>query len=168
MFYRRNWIPVIVVILGVAMFVPVAQAQRQECSGITCVAATYNRVHRSEDSSIIVSSGDEKGIIRSTHESKLFDNWTVHTILVIWLLDGKARWNGFWKQMAPDGEFIMGEFYGDSESGTTTTAKLLYGTGKWKGIKGEFKFKRITAGRPIVESTGQFCNSWEAWIELPK
>jgi hypothetical protein len=30
MFYRRNWIIVTIVILGLAMFVPVAQAQRQE------------------------------------------------------------------------------------------------------------------------------------------
>ena len=166
MFYRRNWIPVIVVILGVAMFVPVAQAQRQECSGITCHASTLNILHRSEDSSVRVLSYDAKGIIRSTHESKLFDNWTNHSVGVVRVQDGKRSWHGFFKQMAPDGEIVIGEYYGDSESGGT--AKYIYATGKWKGIKGEFKFKRITAGRRIVENADQFCNSWEGWIELPK
>ena len=166
MFYPRNWILVIVVILGAAMFVPVAQAQRQEGSGITCSATTQNRLYRSEDSSVIVLSYDEKGIIRSTHESKLFDNWTVHTVGIFRLLDGKGSWNGFWKQMAPDGEFIIGEYYGNSEGGTTS--KYLYGTGKWKGIKGEVKNQRITAGKPIIEGTNQYCNSLEGWFELPK
>ena len=166
MFYRRNWIAVIVVILGLAMFIPVAQAQRQECSGITCHATTRNILHRSEDSSVMVLSYDSKAIIRSTHESKLFDNWTQQAIGVVRLQDGKRSWHGFWKQMAPDGEFIIGEYYNDDHGGTI--GKLLYGTGKWKGIKGELKIKRITAGKPIVERTDQYCNSWEGWIELPK
>ena len=34
MFYRRNWIVGIVVVLGLVMFVPVAQAQRQIIEGI--------------------------------------------------------------------------------------------------------------------------------------
>jgi hypothetical protein len=113
----------------------------------------------------MVFTSDEKGIIRSTHESKLLDNWTQHNVGLSRFLDGKWSWNGYWKAMAPDGEFVIGEYYND-DSGTT--AKLLYGTGKWKGIKGEFKVKRITAGRPIVESTAQHCVSWEGWIELPK
>ena len=135
MFYRRNWILVIVVILGVAMFIPVAQAQRQECSGISFYASTRNILHRSEDSSVIVFSYDAKAIIRSTHESKLFDNWTQQAVGVVRLQDGKRSWHGFWKQMAPDGEFIIGEFSGDTESGGSAW-KIFYGTGKWKGIKG--------------------------------
>jgi hypothetical protein len=166
MCYRKNWIAVIVVILGLAMFVPVAQAQRQECSGTLCWAATYNRLHRSEDSSVILASSDEKGIIRSTHESKLLDNWTTHAVGLLRVIDGKWSWHGIWKEMAPDGEFIIGEYYNNDEGGTT--GKLLYGTGKWKGIKGEVTNKRITAGKPIVERTDQYCVSWEGWIELPK
>jgi hypothetical protein len=36
MFYRRNWIVVIVVILSQAMFIPVAQAERQNVEFILC------------------------------------------------------------------------------------------------------------------------------------
>jgi hypothetical protein len=81
-------------------------------------------------------------------------------------MDGKWSWTGFFKTMAPDGKITIGEFYGESERGTT--GEPIYGTGKWKGIKGEFKTKRITAGRPIVERTDQFCEKVAGWLELPK
>ena len=165
MSYRRNWIIGSVVILGLVMFIPVAQAQRQDYETIFCGTVTYTVVHFSKEASIMV--GDLKGISQSTHESKLFDNWTQHNVFVLKGLDGKWNWNGFAKSMAPDGEFIIGEFYGDSESGTVT-GKIVYGTGKWKGIKGESKSKRITTGKPIVQGTEQFCEKRVGWIELPK
>jgi hypothetical protein len=56
------------------------------------------------------------------------------------------------QEMGPDGDFIIWEFYGDSESGQSTT-KAVYGTGKWKGVKGERKSTPITAGKPIVQGT---------------
>jgi hypothetical protein len=52
-------------------------------------------------------------------------------------IEGKTIWNGVAKQLAPDGEFIIWEFYGDPESGTT--AKPISGSERWKGIKGEPK-----------------------------
>jgi hypothetical protein len=81
-------------------------------------------------------------------------------------MDGKSSWHGFSKSMDPDGDFIISEYAGDSDSGNT--GKILYGTGKWKGVKGEYKSKVITAGRPIVERTNQYCENWEGWFELPK
>ena len=78
----------------------------------------------------------------------------------------KASWNGFSKRMAPDGEIVIGEMYGDSESGTT--GHFIYGTGKCKGIKGEYRNKWITTGKPIVQDTAQFCEEVVGWIELPK
>ena len=49
MFYRRNWIAVIVVILGLAMFIPVAQAERQEFENIACFSQHHNTVHSSPE-----------------------------------------------------------------------------------------------------------------------
>ena len=164
MFYRRNWISVTVVILGLLMFIPLAQAQRQDFETRQCSANTYNVVHFAPE--LGISSYDQKSIIQSTHESKLFDNWTLHLVAVQKRIDGKVSWNGFSKEMGPDGEFIIWEFYGDNESGTT--AKPIYGTGKWKGIKGERKSKVITAGKPIAPNTAQFCQKQVGWIELPK
>ncbi len=165
MTYRGSWIPVIAVILGLVIFIPVAQAQRQNYETIFCGSVTYNVVQFSKEASIM--SGDMKGIAGSTHESKLFDNWTAHAVFSLKGLDGKWTWNGFIKNMGPDGDFILSEFYGDSESGTVT-GKMFYGTGKWKGVKGEVKTTRITTGKPIVQGTEQFCEKRVGWIELPK
>jgi hypothetical protein len=164
MFYRRNWIAVIVVILGLAMFVSVAQAQRQDFEYILCTAQTGNIAHYSPE--VGFWTYDAKGIIQSTHENKLFDNWTSHAVGVTKMVGGKWSWNGLAKRMAPDGEFIIWENYGDSESGSTW--KAVYGTGKWKGIKGESKDKAITRGKPILQGTLQVCNKVVGWIELPK
>ena len=164
MYNRKNWIAVIIVILGIAIFIPFAQAQRQEFENIWCGAATYNVMQFSKE--ISAMSGDAKGILRSTHESKLFDNWTTHSISVIKGQDGKWFWNGLGKRMAPDGEFIIMELSGNSEVGGNV--KFIYGTGKWSGIKGEFKVKRLTTGKPITQGTEQHCERHEGWFELPK
>jgi hypothetical protein len=61
---------------------------------------------------------------------------------------------------------MIWEGVGDSESGASW--KCLYGTGKWKGVKGKAKAKRITRAKPIVQGTEQFCEQHVGWIELPK
>jgi len=164
MFYRKNWIAVTVVIFGLIMFIPDAQAQRQELEAIQCNAVTVNILHTSSE--LGISSLDQKGIIQSTHANKLFDNWTRHSVLTFKRTEGKMSWNGFTKTLAPDGEFILWEFSGDSQS--DTIVKAIYGTGKWKGVRGEYKSKRITKGKPIAPNTDQYCEKVVGWIELPK
>ncbi len=164
MYHHRCWIALTIVILGLAMFVPVAQGQRQEFESIQCNALTFNVVHFSPE--IAIMGDDQKGIIQSTHESKLFDNWTLHLVGVQKKVDGKWSWNGLMKETGPDGEFIIWEFSGDEKSGTM--GKPIYGTGKWKGIKGERKRTLITAGKPIVQGTSQACQKQVGWIELAK
>jgi len=162
---RRYWVAVIVVIWGLVMFVPVAQAQRQEWECVYCYSQTLNIVH-SGFPEVMIYSYDSKGITQSTHESKLFDNGTFHTVGVVKGEGGKWSWNGFSKRMGPDGDFIIWEFYGDLQSGSTY--KALYGTGKWKGVKGEGKSKIFTTGKPILQGTNQACEKWVGWIEVPK
>ena len=111
-------------------------------------------------------TADGKLIRQSTHANKLFDDWTGHAVYVMKTLGGKSSLHGFSKTMAPDGEFILWEFHGDSKSGITL--KPLYGTGKWKGVKGEAKGKVTTGGKPIVTGTFQGCQKCVGWIELPK
>jgi hypothetical protein len=165
MFHRKSWITMTVLILGLAIFIPVAQAQRQDFEALGCYAATFGVVHSSPE--VAIRSADAKGIMQSTHDSKFLENWTMHTVYLIKVVGGKASWNGLGKAMAPDGEFIIGEFSGDSESGGSAW-KIFYGTGKWKGIKGELKGKVIRTGKPIVEGTNQLCEKYAGWIELPK
>jgi hypothetical protein len=164
MFHRRNWVTVIIVILGLAMFVPVAQAQRQEHELMFCFAQTVNVVHSSPE--VTIMGFDGKGIIQSTDSNKLFDNFTFHFVGTANVVDGKMSGHSLSKNMGPDGDFIVWEIYNNTESGLT--AKPIYGTGKWKGIKGESKGKTITAGKPIVQGTFQGCQKWVGWTELPK
>jgi hypothetical protein len=165
MFHRRNWIAVTVAILGLVMFIPVAQAQRQDFECRQCNVSTYNAVHSTPE--LGISSYDQKGIMQSTHESKLFDNWTLHLVAVQKRVGSKFSWNGLSKEIGPGGEFIIWEFYGDSESGIST-AKPIYGTGKWKGVKGERKSTLITTMNPVVPLIFPFCQKQVGWIELPK
>jgi hypothetical protein len=164
MFHYRDWISVSVVILGFAIFIPVAHAQRQDFKSNQCSTNTFSVVHFTPELRIL--SYDQKSTMQSTHESKLFDNWTKHSVYVLKLIDGRMSWNGVAKAQAPDGEFIIWEFYGDSQSGTTT--KVIYGTGKWKGVKGESKNRRISTEISVAPNTEQFCEEVVGWIELPK
>jgi len=67
--------------------------------------------------------------------------------------------------MAPDGDFIIAEISGSSEGGGTN--RFIYGTGKWKGRKGEIKVKRITGGKPITQGTDQFCEEHKGGLNCP-
>jgi len=165
MFYRRNWIAGIVAVLGLVMFVPVAQAQRQIIEGIGCHSNT-NTVVQAIPGEIYVGTFEGKGIFRSTHESKWADNNTYYQVGVIKAAGGKWTWNGYSKNLRTDGDIVIWEFSGDSVSGTTS--KVIYGTGKFKGAKGEMKTRQITAGKPVVEGTTQACQKAEGWIELVK
>jgi len=88
MSYRKNWIVITVVILGLAMFIPVAQAQRQDVEFIICGTSTSNVVHSTPE--LGITSFDGKYIVQSTHENKLFDNWTGHSVGIFKRLDSKA------------------------------------------------------------------------------
>ena len=74
--------------------------------------------------------------------------------------------NGFQKVMRVDGDFTIWEFSGDSVSGATM--KLIYGTGRFKGAKGEQKVTTITKAKPIVHGTEQICSKVVGWMELAK
>jgi hypothetical protein len=45
---------------------------------------------------------------------------------------------------------------------------MISGTEKYKGAKGEWKSNTITTGKPIIQSTSQFCYKVVGWIEFAK
>jgi hypothetical protein len=165
MFYRRNLITMTVVILSLVMFVPVAKAEQQVFEGIACGSANFATVQASPGE-IYIGSYDGKGIFRSTHENKLADNSTYHQVGVLKTESSKFIWNGLHKSMRPDGDYGIWEFHGDSQSGTIM--KLIYGTGVYKGAKGESKSQQITKGKPIVQGTDQACWKVVGWVEFAK
>jgi hypothetical protein len=161
---RRLFVIAASLILSLGMFLPSAQAQRQDFEMTGCVSGTQNMLHGTPE--ITLLSSESKGILRSTHASKLFDNWAYETRMVMKGHKGKWSWNGFGKMMSPDGEFMLVEIVGDGEKGSTITS--IFGTGKWKGAKMEIKSKRITAGKPIVPGTYQSCDNKIGWVEMSK
>jgi hypothetical protein len=165
MFHRRSLIAMTIVVLGLIMFVPVGQAEQQVFEGISCVSITNTPV-QSSPGEIYIGSFDGKGIFRSTHENKVNDNNTFHQVGSMKTDGGKFIWNGLQKSMRPDGDYVIWEFQGDSQSGTI--AKAIYGTGKYKGAKGEYKSQQITNGKPILQGTNQACYKVVGWQEFAK
>lgn len=80
---------------------------------------------------------------------------------------GKMTALTYSKMMDPDGDFVIAEVTmapGETEG----SFKFLYGTGKWKGIKGGGKATNIARGKPITPGTVQQCGRWTGTFELPK
>jgi hypothetical protein len=69
--------------------------------------------------------------------------------------------------MDPDGDISVAENL-RALDGPDTTWNFLQGTGKWKGIKGEGKVRRIASGKPITPGTSQYCTRHIGTFELPK
>ena len=157
-----KWIMSVAIILGLTMFGLVARAQ--EPYDITeCYTFTFTILSESE--SLRVLGYDAKGIVRSVHEGKVFDNCPLHSVGIRRAMSGKAAAHGYFKYMDPDGDIFIMEGIATEEA---ATMKFIYGTGRWKGIKGEGKLRPITGGKPIIPGTAQICYRHTGTFELPK
>jgi hypothetical protein len=159
----NKWkISVVAFVLGMSLMIPVALAQQQyditDCGSMTF---TVN----SESDELTIITFDFKGIARSNSENKIFDNCTVFYVGVSRNMAGNSSAYGYSKYMDPDGDFVVME---SIREGVETRCKFLQGTGKWKGIKGEGKLRRIAAGKPISAGTNQYCTRHIGTFELPK
>jgi len=152
----------ILVVIGLFIFIPVAQGQTP-FDFTECLAGTSTTVYESKE--IRIGSTEGKGIIFSHHENKVFDNFTFQVVAIAKTVDGKRRSDSYWKIMDPDGDIIIAEVV---VIGPEKTMAFLHGTGKWKGIKGEAKGKTTAAGKPISPGTFQACSRYVGTFELPK
>ena len=76
------------IVLGLVMFIPVAQAE-QPFDITDCGSGTITMVSTSKE--LTVFSFDLKGISRSNHENKVFDNTTFHCVGVMLALGSPMR-----------------------------------------------------------------------------
>jgi hypothetical protein len=163
MFSDTRWkIGSFVMMLSVLMFIPVSQAE-QHYDITDCGSMTITTNSATDELTIITF--DFKGIARSNSENKLFDNCTVFYVGVARSAPGKTTAHGYSKYMDPDGDFVIME---SIREGDVTTMTFLQGTGKWKGIKGGGKLRRIASGTPIAPGTSQYCTRHTGSFELPK
>jgi hypothetical protein len=162
MFHRRNWITMTVVILGLGMFIPVAQAQ-QPMDMMSCGDATVTTIVAGQELTILGIEG--KGINLDNLSSKAFDNMTYHTVGVLKIDRGKVTGILYSKYLDPSGEFCVIEV---SQVGMDRDWKYLYGTGKWKGVTGGGKAFPFTKGKPVSPGTSQGCVKITGTYELKK
>jgi len=146
------------------MFISVAPAERAEFEGVSCFSHTHTPLQFSPTGEIYVGSFEGKGIFRST--SKPYYENTFKSMGVLMGQMGKFTWNGYTKIMHVDGDVVMWDFSGDSVNGSI--GKIIYGTGKYKGAKGEQTTKNITKTKPVVQGTEQTCQQVIGWVELAK
>ena len=120
---------VIAIVFGLVIHIPIAQAETPY--DITpCSSGTLTMLSQSKELTIL--SNDLKGIARSNHENKVFDNCSFNSVQIIQIMNGKRKRSGHTKFMDPDGDYFFVEVSG----GKNATVKFLHGTGKWKGITG--------------------------------
>jgi len=153
---------VLVFVFGLGIFISVAQAE--ESYDITnCWSGVTSMLSASKE--LVVYGYELKGITRSNHENKAFDNDTFQCVGIAKVVAGKATSDSYCKFMDPDGDMVVG---GGQKTGAEGTWKFLQGTGKWKGITGGGKNWVITKSKPIKEGTFQGCNRATGTYELPK
>ena len=151
-------------ILGLVMFISVAQAQ-QPVEWTQCFYGT-SAISVATDE-LTVLTFESKGITMSNLESKLFNNMSSHCMGAMKVVAGQRTQITYSKYMDSDGDFVVLETVavpGEKED----TWKFLLGTGKWKGIKGSGKWKVIARGKPMTPGTFHNCYKATGTFELPK
>jgi hypothetical protein len=162
MILSQAWKAIPIFLTLVVLFIPAAEAQ-QPFDTTYCASSTMTTISASEG--LIAISLDGKGIVRSNHENKVFDNMTFHGIAVVKVVGGKPIGYGICKYMDPDGDIVV---WDEIIDGPVTTLKAIQGTGKWKGIKAEGKAALLTTAKPITPDTRQVCRKFTGTFELPK
>ena len=154
-------VPVVAIVLGLAMFIPVAQAE--EPVEFT-VYWSGTRTMLTQSKEFTSWSGDVLGITRS--ENKLFNDLSFSSIC-IWLHrlendEMKTTAHCYSKFMDADNDY----FILDNMGGW----KLLYGTGKFKGITGTGESHSWASNgmRPIRQGTLQGRVSLKGTFVFPK
>jgi len=161
-FIEKCMISVSGIALILAAFVPMGRAETP--FDITeCHSGIVKPMYLSEPLRIFSAEGF--GIVMSNHENKVFHNFTVHIMAIGQIMPGKTMESGYSKLIDPNGDIIMMEFSRVEPEGVS---KILYGTGKWKGIKGSSKSGgRIVFGR-IPPNAAAACSRTTGTFELPK
>lgn len=153
-------------IAAVSIFICIEYVYAQTPFDITeCGSGPVTVVYQSKE--ITITGTEGKGIISSHHENKVFDNFTFQVVGIAKVEEGKRLSDSYWKIVDPDGDVIIAQVV---VIGPEKTMKLLHGTGKWKGIKGEAKGKTTAAGRgqSLMPGSFQACSRYVGSFELPK
>ncbi len=165
MISNKRWMmEAIVIVFGVVMCISIAQAEPFD---ITFCGSTTTTQTVLESKELTITTFEGKGPVRSNPENKAFDNCSYHLLGVSLQMADKVTNFGYSRYMDSDGDFVVQENL-RSPDATEGTWKFLYGTGKWKGIKGSGKTTVVIRPKPIAPGTRQGCLRSTGTFELPK
>ena len=149
-------------LLGSFLAIPAACAE-QPVDFTACMTSTVTMLSSSDGTNVF--GVESKGIVMSSHEGKLFHNYTYQFTGVGYGPPGTPVGFGYFKITDPDDSFVIAEFTGPT---TDLSFKFLQGTGKWKGVTGGGKAVRVAIGRPIAPGTLQGCVRFTGTLDLKK
>jgi len=144
--------------------IPIAQAEPFDITFCGSTTSTHTLLE-SKELTIITFEG--KGTVRSKPENRAFDNSSYHLLGTSLQMGDKVMNFGYSMYMDSDGDFVVQENLRPLDC-TDSTWKFLYGTGKWKGIKGSGKTTVVIRAKPIAPGTRQQCLRSTGTFELPK
>jgi len=150
-------------VIAFSLAMPISYALA-ESYDITDCASAIHTVH-SESKELTIMSFEYRGISRANYENRAFDNCTLFYVGVARITPQKTTAHGYTKYLDSDGDYVIME---SIREGSETTMTFLHGTGKWKGIRGGGKHRRIASGKPIAPGTSQICARHTGTFELPK
>ena len=165
MFPSKKMMTMAAVFFGLAMLIPVAQAQQP----IDITDSVFAKITvLSESKELTTMSSEVWGMVTSNNENKIFENLTSHCVAVRKFVAGKQMKSlTYTKFMDSDGDILVTENLRTLD-GPDATWNFLQGTGKWKGIKGGGKLRPAARGKPITPGTLQGCIRMTGTFELPK
>jgi hypothetical protein len=141
--------------------VSLAQA-RQSFDFTSCHAGAVKVLFA--DKEVALRSAEGWGIVISNQPNKLFDNATFHVVTTIRTVGKDSSEVGYYKLMDLDGDLILAEI---SRSGGEQVSKFFHGTGKWRGIVGSGRSKRIVF-RVMAPDWAAACSRTVGTFELRK
>ena len=140
-------------IFVLVIFVPVAQAE--EPIDFTQYASCRFTQTGGDKESIFVNF-ECTGITRSNQENKVFEKMSLREMGFFDNVEAQNTAYSYTEYTDGDGDLVVMKFI---ESGPPEqpegTWKILYGTGKWKGINGSGKHVHVSRGKPIKPDTVQ-------------
>ncbi len=150
--------------LGLVLLIPLANAEEKPVKILSCRSGDVSILSASKE--LTVLSYEIKGIDQGIDGDTTFENFT-HKCIGMQRIGGGETWSsGYCKYMDPDGGYFIVD-WNDLSGDKPLPWKFIYGTGKWKGIKGSGTAQGITRGKPIEEGTMQFCTKINGMYELP-
>lgn len=151
----------IVLLVGIIFLTNTLLAEDFEC--IECSCTCYTHLHGNSELPI-VTHYKQRGIIKSTSKNNFLNGAKYYLEGMLTRPPSEGQYLDFQKGegrfaiiiMDPDGDLILGYEYGDItryylDSESSLSGKFSNGTGKYKGIKGNYELTKFTGEQEKIK-----------------